>query len=146
MKPSLEELLDLHGGDLDAWPDAAAAREARVAAMRDPGFRRALDATRAADRSLAALAQQMETSPALNTRFAALRSSLSAKVAAQAERRRAFSATMLTRLAASVVIACGLGVGAGQVIPDQTGAQADAYHELLLGADSGPFNDERDSG
>ncbi|MEM9104595.1 MAG: hypothetical protein AAGC96_02980, partial [Pseudomonadota bacterium] len=62
-----------------------------------------------------------------------LQQTVLAQVEPQAQRRRAFSSRSLMRLAASMILACGLGIGVGQIIPDQPTGQPDALDQLLLG-------------
>ncbi|MDA4844120.1 hypothetical protein [Hoeflea poritis] len=134
MDDRLEQLIDLHGADLNSWPDRELAQEARQAAMSDPQFRRRLDAARRVDKSLSALASALDDSTAMRTSSSAMQAALLDRIDAQAQRRRAFSWRSLSRLAAGIVVACGLGIGVGQIIPDQDIAQNDAFDELLLGS------------
>ena len=92
---TLRDLLDLHGADLNAWPD----------------------------------------------RLADLKASILAQVEPQAQRRRVFSNRTLMRLAASLVLACGIGVGVGQIVPDPADSRPDALDQLLLGAYQPPADD-----
>ncbi|MEX3008638.1 hypothetical protein [Hoeflea sp. TYP-13] len=137
MNSKFESLLDLYGADLNSWPDQTAAQKAREAAMRDPEFRSRLDAAKRIDASFGALANALDKSPSIEAGLAAMQSSMLTQIEAQAQRRRAFSSRTLMRLAASVVIACGLGIGVGQIVPDQTLVQADAHDQLLLGTSDG---------
>ncbi|MCP4315999.1 MAG: hypothetical protein GY789_08275, partial [Hyphomicrobiales bacterium] len=117
MNSKLDSLLDLYGADLNSWPDQEAAQEARKAALSDPQFRGLLDAAKRIDDSFTALSSAIDRSPALDTRLADMQNKLLAQIEPQAQRRRAFSSRTLMRFAASVVVACGLGIGVGQIVP-----------------------------
>lgn len=137
----LSSLLDLFGADLNDWPDSEAAQQARAAALSDPEFRLKLEAAKRIDRSFSALSTALERAPDMEKRLADIQSAVLETIEPQAQRKRAFSRRSLMRLAASVVIACGLGVGAGQIIPDQPTGQPDALDQLLLGSYDGRNGD-----
>lgn len=134
MDDRFEQFIDLHGADFNSWPDRALAQEARQAAMSDPQFRRRLDAARRVDQSLSALSSALEDSPVIRSRSSAMQAALLERIDAQAQRRRAFSWRSLSRLAAGIVVACGLGIGVGQIVPNAGLSQSDAFDELLLGS------------
>ncbi|WP_136659035.1 hypothetical protein [Nitratireductor sp. XY-223] len=138
MDDRIENLIDLHGANLNAWPDQELAQEARRAALSDPQFRRKLDTARRMDQSLAALSTALENNASAGTRTARMQDAILERIDAQAQRRRAFSRRTLSRLAAGIVLACGLGVGVGQIVPDPGLSQSDAFDELLLGSGEGP--------
>ncbi len=133
MNSTLTELLDLHGANLDEWPDPDAAQQARMAALSDPAFRQQLEDARRLDRSFAALAGSVDSNPSVEARLAGMQAAVLAQVEPQAQRRRAFSSRSLMRLAASLILACGLGIGVGQIVPEQASGQPDVLDQLLLG-------------
>ncbi|MCP5001969.1 MAG: hypothetical protein GY933_25370 [Hyphomicrobiales bacterium] len=143
MNSKLDSLLDLYGADLNSWPDQEAAQEARKAALSDPQFRGLLDAAKRIDDSFTALSSAIDRSPALDTRLVDMQNKLLAQIEPQAQRRRAFSSRTLMRFAASVVVACGLGIGVGQIVPDQTLNQPDAFDQLLLGSSGNGTESDR---
>ncbi|MEM6462807.1 MAG: hypothetical protein AAF724_12915 [Pseudomonadota bacterium] len=134
----LEAMLDLHGADLNRWPDADAAQEARKAALSDSAFRAQLDAARKIDKRFEALSKAIDRSPIVDAGIANMENVLLAHVEAHAERRRAFSRGTLVRLAASLVVACGLGFGLGQFVPDSDFNQPDAFDQLLMSVSQDP--------
>jgi hypothetical protein len=131
---ALEHLLDLHGADLACWPDPAAAQEARTTALRDPSFRRKLDAAKRIDATFDRLSNAIGNDEATGSRFATVEATVLQQIEAQAERRRMFSAPVLARLAASALIACAVGVGVEDWLPNQTVGKTEAYDQLLLGS------------
>lgn len=133
MNIRLADMLDLHGADLDQWPDQEAAQQARLAAMSDPAFRQQLDAAKRLDRSFAAFSDTIDRSAAVEARLSRLQANVLTQVEPQAQRRRAFSSRSLMRLAASLILACGLGIGVGQIVPDESASQPDVLDQLLLG-------------
>ena len=135
MNGTLSDMLDLHGADLERWPDRDAAQRAREAALSDPAFRRQLESAKRLDRSMVALSDAIDTSAGMETRLAHMQAGILARVEPQAQRRRAFTTRSLMRLAASLILACGLGIGVGQIIPDPPASQPDALDQMLLGTD-----------
>lgn len=133
MNSSLSDMLDLHGADFDQWPDRDAAQRARLAALSDPAFREQLEKAKRLDRSLAALSDAIDESPAVEARLSGMQANVLAQIEPQAQRRRALSGRSLMRLAASLILACGLGIGVGQIMPDESASQPDALDQLLLG-------------
>ena len=134
MDDRFEQFIDLHGADFNSWPDQTRAQEARQAALSDPQFRRRLEVAKRVDKSLSVLSSALEDSPVIRSRSSAMQAALLERIDAQAQRRRAFSWRSLSRLAAGIVVACGLGIGVGQIVPDTDLAQSDAFDELLLGS------------
>lgn len=133
MNSTLTDMLDLHGADFDQWPDRDAAQQARQAALSDPAFRQQLEAAKRLDRSFTALSKAIDTNPVVETRLADMQTTILTQIEPQAQRRRAFSSRSLMRLAASLILACGLGIGVGQIIPDQSASPSDALDQMLLG-------------
>ena len=138
MNEKLESLLDLYGADLTEWPDRDAAQDAREAALRSIRCS-ASSLTRPGGSTShsRALSSAIERSPERERRLAGMQAALLETIEPQAQRRRAFSSRTLMRLAASVVVACGLGIGVGQIVPDQELNQPDALDQLLLGSVDG---------
>ncbi|WP_419912124.1 hypothetical protein [Hoeflea sp.] len=134
MDDRFENLIDLYGADLNAWPDKEMAQQARQAALSDPQFRIMLDAAKRVDRSLASLSVALHDGTAMRERTDSMQEAVLKRIDEQAQRRRAFSVRTLSRLAAGIVLACGLGIGVGQIVPDQPLTQGDAFDELLLGS------------
>jgi len=113
----LDHMLDSHGSDFSRWPDQTAAAAARRAALSDHGFRQKLNQARRVDAALDGVAQRLDLRLAESGAEMRLRDRLLAQVTAQSEERRFFSPVLLSRFAAAMLVACGLGVAASRISP-----------------------------
>ncbi len=129
---SLEELLDVNGADLEQWPQKDAAQQARTLAMCDPVFRQSLDRARKLDQALNGYARNLEADQTMTRSAERMQANILKQIAPQGQRRRLFSAPMMSRIAASLIFACLLGVGVGELGPDFAGTQADPQDQLLF--------------
>lgn len=131
----LESLLDKHGSDLTRWPDQEAARKARLTAMEDHHFRRTFDAARRLDRSFDGLVEHVDAT-VTQRRSPAMQEVILRQVASEAAGRRPLSILSLQRLAASVVLACAIGMALGEWAPIPAQQETEAFDQLLFA--SGP--------
>lgn len=127
----LNALLDLHGSEFSAWPDAEAAQWSRKLVLANPEARPALDEARQLDALLRARADAFREDQALVERtVAAVGQALPA--------RRGETRAVLIRLAASFLLAGMIGSAMGQAIQPVAGpdeAELAMLESLLYGPD-----------
>ena len=129
----LEELLDRHGSDFDTWPDRDHAREALKSAEDDPEFHRSVTATKRVETGIQRVAQSDSFNRLGNDGAYRIEPALLHAVGPDALMRRAFSGPSLARLAATLVVACVLGVIIEDVLPTADIPSPEAHDQLLLG-------------
>ncbi len=137
--PDLEALLDRYGPDLTLWPDPTDADRARKAALSDRRFRAKLDAAKKLAEHIAVLSEELDDHGLLGASAGKIELALMAHAERRAPVRRAFSRTTLMQLAATVLIACAVGVGVGQYADDGLGAGSEVSEDVLFGLMDVPF-------
>lgn len=113
----LGRLLEAYGSQLERWPDAACAAEARQRLVSDQPFRAAWESERSLDRGLAALRTELDE--------AAMRDDAAGRVSAGVVARlpRPLDGISWRSLAAAMMLAAFLG-GAFQALRPPTHAEA----------------------